>query len=74
MHGSSGPRKIKKKRDFVPLPWKSSLPKPLVCDDVWGFEGAQDIAFYIDWHRRHPNCSSPRKLAHGEVPEPGEVC
>ena len=54
-------KKISNKFDeFKEKNWVSELPKPDVPDDIWGKHGAEDLAFYIDWHKRHPHCNSPR--------------
>ena len=55
-----------KKKEFVVKPWVSSLPQPPVSVSCWGEHAAQDIAFYVDWHSRHPFCVTPRKLEPGE--------
>lgn len=52
----------KKKKDFVAKEWTSPVRKPDVSISCWGEEQAEDIAFYVDWHHRHPFCSTPRKL------------
>ena len=59
--GTTKKKKISGKFDeFKAKEWLSDLPKPNVPDELWGKRGAEDIAFYIDWHKRHPHCNSPR--------------
>lgn len=55
-----------KKKDFVPKVWTSPLRKKDVSVSCWGEEQAEDIAFYVDWHARHPFCTTPRVLGPGE--------
>lgn len=54
-------KKISNKfEEFHKKEWISHHPKPDIPDDIWGKRGAEDLAFYIDWHKRHPHCNSPR--------------
>ena len=63
MKSKKGPKKKKisgKFDEFNAKKWLSNLPKPDIPDEIWGKRGAEDLAFYIDWHKRHPQCNSPR--------------
>ena len=58
-------KKISSKFDeFNAKEWVSHLPKPDIEETLWGKRGAEDLAFYIDWHKRHPHCNSPRVPDH----------
>lgn len=64
-HKSKKPNAFKKKVsskfvEFKEKEWLSDHPKPHIEDAIWGRNGAEDLAFYIDWHKRHPHCNSPR--------------
>lgn len=73
MHKPARRRAPEKKKDFIAKEWISDRPIPRVSDDVWGMTGAEEIAFYVDWHARHPCCVTPRKLAPDEIPDDNEV-
>lgn len=68
-----GPIRKRVKREFIQKNWTSNLPRRAVSESVWGQANAQDIAFYVDWHARHPFCVTPRKLLPGEEKLENEV-
>ena len=48
---------------YVSPPWKSPHPKPHFDRDIWTIRGADKLAEYVDWHKRHPHCTTPRKIS-----------
>ncbi len=48
---------------YVSPPWKSPHPKPHFDKDIWTIRGADKLAEYVDWHKRHPHCTTPRKIS-----------
>jgi len=39
--------------------WTSARPKPVLDRDYYG-EDTDDLAYYIDWHGKHPRCTTPQ--------------
>ncbi len=48
---------------YVSPPWKSPHPKPHFDKDIWTNRGADQLAEYVDWHKRHPHSTTPRKIS-----------
>ena len=41
----------------------SNRDKPYLDPSIWeNLNDREDLAIYIDWHARHPHCSSPREI------------
>eukprot|EP01040_Poterioochromonas_malhamensis_P019565 gene19565-23140_t len=65
--------KLSDREDALPdIPWSPQRPRPELTPSIWGPEEAADLEKYIDFHRRHPHCTSPRlnrdlPLENGEV-------
>eukprot|EP00981_Chlorochromonas_danica_P006890 scaffold1503_cov150-Ochromonas_danica.AAC.3 len=45
--------------------WSPDRPRPELTPDIWTEEVGEEICKYIDWHRRHPHCLTPRKVKYG---------
>lgn len=48
-----------------------NLPKQLT-PKMWDEDDEEDLISYIDWHRRHPHCITPRNMAENQVHPIGE--
>lgn len=71
--GGGGWQKKKKKYDvtkdalaLAPVPWNPKRPKPQFVTGIWEDEEIEDLSRYVDWHRNHPHCITPRAIKEDE--------
>ena len=51
----------KRRKNYKSPAWTSDAPRPFVDPTIWDDRETNDrLAVYIDWHRRHPHCVTPR--------------
>ena len=44
-----------------PIKWTKERPRPEFAP-IWDDETVEELAKYVDWHKRHPHSITPRKL------------
>jgi hypothetical protein len=66
-------KKKKKKYDInkdpmalAPVPWNDRRKKPDFVPGIWEDDEIEDLSRYIDWHRLHPHCVTPRPIKEDE--------
>lgn len=72
--GGGGWQKKKKKYDvtkdalaLAPVAWDPrTRPKPNFVTGIWEDEEIEDLSRYVDWHRTHPHCTTPRPIKEDE--------
>lgn len=51
----------KRRKNYKSPAWTSDAPRPFVDPTIWDDRETNDrLAVYMDWHRRHPHCVTPR--------------
>jgi hypothetical protein len=64
-HRKQKPKLSEMEGSLPPVKWSKDRPKPALSFGVWDDDTADELAKYIDWHKRHPHCVTPRKLEEG---------
>eukprot|EP01035_Chromulina_nebulosa_P018041 gene18041-23683_t len=60
MSSKSFKLKNKKSKKIQVKEWTSSRPKPQLDISYWPEDEVEELVDYMDWHGRHPHCTSPR--------------
>ena len=47
---------------LAPVSWSPQRRKPDFVTGIWGDLEIEDLSRYVDWHRQHPHCVTPRPL------------
>jgi hypothetical protein len=56
----------KDKLALAPVPWSPARPQPTFVPGIWEKEEIEDLSRYVDWHRQHPRCITPRPVKENE--------
>ena len=51
---------------LAPVAWSPTRPKPDFITGIWEDEEIEDLSRYVDWHRHHPHCVTPRPVKEDE--------
>lgn len=57
---------------IAPVPWSEVRKKPNFVPGIWEAEEIEDLSRYIDWHRNHPHCITPRPVKEDEDFRPAD--
>eukprot|EP01038_Epipyxis_sp_PR26KG_P013517 gene13517-18135_t len=61
-HSFQKKKKEKTLDDLPKIEWNAARPQPVVSTEVWSAVEAEELRQYIDWHRSHPHCITPRLI------------
>lgn len=56
----SSKKKSVAKKVFPVIEWTEERPRPHFIKNLWKPDVEEELVRYIDWHRRHPHCITPR--------------